>query len=86
MLYKYVYITKKSAKKQTFCWLGYQDSNLESQDQNLKCYHYTIAQFDYAAKVRIILIVQNFWGIFFQKNAFFLFRRFCLYIKMHNLA
>ena len=24
--------------------LGYQDSNLESQDQNLKCYHYTIAQ------------------------------------------
>lgn len=24
--------------------LGYQDSNLEYQDQNLECYHYTIAQ------------------------------------------
>lgn len=24
--------------------LGYQDSNLERQDQNLLCYHYTIAQ------------------------------------------
>ena len=25
--------------------LGYPDSNQERQDQNLQCYHYTIAQF-----------------------------------------
>ena len=25
-------------------WLGYPDSNQEKQDQNLLCYHYTIAQ------------------------------------------
>ena len=25
-------------------WLSYQDSNLERQNQNLLCYHYTIAQ------------------------------------------
>ena len=27
-----------------FSRLGYQDSNLEKQDQNLLCYHYTISQ------------------------------------------
>ncbi len=26
--------------------LGYSDSNQEKQDQNLLCYHYTIAQTD----------------------------------------
>ena len=25
-------------------WLDYQDSNLEKQNQNLLCYHYTIVQ------------------------------------------
>ena len=31
--------------KQTFSFLlGYSDSNQEKQDQNLLCYHYTIAQ------------------------------------------
>ena len=27
-----------------FFLLGYPDSNQERQDQNLQCYHYTIAQ------------------------------------------
>ena len=27
--------------------LDYQDSNLEKQDQNLLCYHYTIVQFPF---------------------------------------
>ena len=27
-----------------FSLLGYPDSNQERQDQNLQCYHYTIAQ------------------------------------------
>ena len=27
-----------------FCWLDYQDSNLDKQNQNLLCYHYTIVQ------------------------------------------
>ena len=27
-----------------FCWLDYQDSNLDKQNQNLLCYHYTIIQ------------------------------------------
>ena len=32
--------------------LGYPDSNQERQDQNLQCYHYTIAQSFSGAKVR----------------------------------
>ena len=35
-------------KKDAFCvssLLGYPDSNQERQDQNLQCYHYTIAQY-----------------------------------------
>ena len=43
--------------------LDYQDSNLEKQDQNLLCYHYTISQFSYqntrfdfdAAKIRLFI-------------------------------
>ena len=27
-----------------FCWLDYQDSNLDKQNQNLLCYHYPIVQ------------------------------------------
>ena len=27
-----------------FLWLDYQDSNLDKQNQNLLCYHYTIVQ------------------------------------------
>ena len=34
-----------------FSLLGYPDSNQERQDQNLQCYHYTIAQSFTAAKV-----------------------------------
>ena len=31
-------------KTHPFCWLDYQDSNLDKQNQNLLCYHYTIVQ------------------------------------------
>ena len=34
-----------------FTSLGYPDSNQERQDQNLQCYHYTIAQSFRGAKV-----------------------------------
>lgn len=52
--------------------LGYQDSNLEKQDQNLLCYHYTISQFSFlfsienayfvfdAAKIRLFIEAANF--------------------------
>ncbi len=32
----------------SFSLLGYPDSNQERQDQNLQCYHYTIAQSAFA--------------------------------------
>ena len=35
--------------------LGYPDSNQERQDQNLQCYHYTIAQSKCFAKARACL-------------------------------
>ena len=38
-------MTKKGSAKAEPLWLGYPDSNQERQDQNLQCYHYTIAQF-----------------------------------------
>lgn len=59
--------------------LDYQDSNLEKQDQNLLCYHYTIVQsfnrttrsvFD-DAKILLFPHSPNFFFIFFFKNAFF---------------
>ena len=31
-------------KTHPICWLDYQDSNLDKQNQNLLCYHYTIVQ------------------------------------------
>lgn len=39
-------VRKKSGKHPSELpdWLSYQDSNLERQNQNLLCYHYTIAQ------------------------------------------
>ena len=46
--YKWVYLSPAAAqKKSSGNWnslLGYPDSNQERQDQNLQCYHYTIAQ------------------------------------------
>ena len=36
---------KRASAKQKLNQLGYPDSNQERQDQNLQCYHYTIAQF-----------------------------------------
>ena len=53
--------------------LDYQDSNLEKQDQNLLCYHYTIVQsfnrttrsvFD-DAKILLFYYTPNFSRLFF---------------------
>ena len=38
------YATKKGLAIARPLLLGYPDSNQERQDQNLQCYHYTIAQ------------------------------------------
>ena len=60
--------------------LGYSDSNQEKQDQNLLCYHYTIAQnlilvipsrFD-AAKVQLFHNIPSISPFFFKRNLFFL--------------
>ena len=40
---KYLRTTKRGMIPYLFL-LGYSDSNQEKQDQNLLCYHYTIAQ------------------------------------------
>ena len=56
----------------SFFLLDYQDSNLEKQDQNLLCYHYTIVQsfnrttrsvFD-AAKILLLIYTPNFFCFF----------------------
>ena len=60
--------------------LDYQDSNLEKQDQNLLCYHYTIVQFFNRttrsvfddAKIRLFIHPPNFLLTFFIKKSFFL--------------
>ena len=61
--------------------LDYQDSNLEKQDQNLLCYHYTIVQsfnrttrsvFD-DAKILLFCDVPNFFLFFFNKKQTFPF-------------
>ena len=36
---------KKETRLRLLIMLGYPDSNQERQDQNLQCYHYTIAQY-----------------------------------------
>ena len=48
--------------------LGYPDSNQERQDQNLQCYHYTIAQSISGAKVHLFFFSANNSAIFFAKN------------------
>ena len=57
--------------------LGYPDSNQERQDQNLQCYHYTIAQcfgvklacFSFpSAKVLLFFETANFYRIFLLKK------------------
>ena len=49
--------------------LGYPDSNQERQDQNLQCYHYTIAQSFCECKGSAICvkskIIDNFFSYFF---------------------
>ena len=66
--------------------LGYPDSNLEKQDQNLQCYHYTILQclkltgvfccfLNTAAKLRLSIEPSKFSVHFFSKNQLFLVHR-----------
>ena len=45
-LFFYALYNKKTSAMTSRCpkKLGYSDSNQEKQDQNLLCYHYTIAQ------------------------------------------
>ena len=58
-----------------FNLLGYSDSNQEKQDQNLLCYHYTIAQnhvinrcYDFdAAKVQLFSNIARILKFFFKK-------------------
>ena len=35
---------RERVKTRSLSWLDYQDSNLDKQNQNLLCYHYTIVQ------------------------------------------
>lgn len=71
----YLSITqKKNARLNlAFFQLDYQDSNLEKQDQNLLCYHYTIVQsftgttrsdFD-DAKILLFFLSANIFTLFF---------------------
>ena len=76
---KYVskeYIKEKSILdflQNAFNLLGYSDSNQEKQDQNLLCYHYTIAQNLLFCQPHLILTVQryNFFIIYQYFGAFF---------------
>ena len=52
--------------------LGYPDSNQERQDQNLQCYHYTIAQSISGAKVLLFWILQTFLAVFLSFITIFL--------------
>ena len=59
-----------------FFVLDYQDSNLDKQNQNLLCYHYTIIQSSVLslksdAKVRVFIIPSKYLAIFFSKSTFF---------------
>ena len=86
----YLSITqKKNARLNlAFFQLDYQDSNLEKQDQNLLCYHYTIVQsftgttrsdFD-DAKILLFFYLQTFLLFFF----FFFYSRHTFQLKKHN--
>ena len=46
--------------------LGYPDSNQERQDQNLQCYHYTIAQSFSGAKVLLFFITASIFANFYR--------------------
>lgn len=64
---------KKTLRQRGVFRLSYQDSNLDKQNQNLMCYHYTIGQIfrkKSAAKIRLFPDVAKF--IFYlsdSKNA-----------------
>ena len=65
--------TKRAVNHHCPLVLDYQDSNLEKQDQNLLCYHYTIVQSGHQsaapifddAKIRLFLFPTNFFLLFF---------------------
>ena len=72
--------------------LDYQDSNLEKQDQNLLCYHYTIVQsfnrttrsvFD-DAKILLLFYTPNFFRFFFHKKYAIPVRRAKKHKKPHR--
>ena len=80
------YLAKKKSRNRnsiTTLLLDYQDSNLEKQDQNLLCYHYTIVQtlnrttrsiFD-AAKIRLFIHPPNIFLFFFALKYFLHIRK-----------
>ena len=45
--------------------LGYPDSNQERQDQNLQCYHYTIAQCSNAMQRYNFFLIKKYFRFFF---------------------
>ena len=72
----YYFLTACKQKKRSLAnarlpLLGYPDSNQERQDQNLQCYHYTIAQSFTAAKVRQVAESAKQIADFFQNNFIF---------------
>ena len=75
------FIHREASLKQ----LGYQDSNLEKQDQNLLCYHYTISHsaFD-AAKVIKNTAHPNIFRTFFITFAHIPAKREAMMPKKHK--
>lgn len=62
---------KRELQAILFILLGYPDSNQERQDQNLQCYHYTIAQSISGAKVHLFFFPANVFAFFLQKTLLF---------------
>ena len=65
-----------------FCWLDYQDSNLDKQNQNLLCYHYTIVQslcafLEKRCKGRVFHLFLQIFSLFFLILLVFFY--FCQY-------
>ena len=51
--------TKKRDAFASLFLLGYPDSNQERQDQNLQCYHYTIAQYNAQKRCKYTAFLWN---------------------------
>ena len=56
---------KKRFPKLETSLLGYPDSNQERQDQNLQCYHYTIAQCSNAMQRYNFFLIKKYFRLFF---------------------